>query len=70
MIQQSPDQYQDIRDGVRALCANFPDDYHLKVDQENAYPEEFVDTLVREGWLAALIPEEFGGSGPALQKPR
>ncbi len=66
MIQQSPDQYQDIRDGVRALCAKFPDDYHRKVDQANAYPEEFVDTLVKEGWLAALIPDEFGGSGLGL----
>jgi len=66
MIQQSPDHYQDIRDGVRALCANFPDEYHRKVDQENAYPEAFVDTLVREGWMSALIPEEFGGSGLGL----
>lgn len=66
MIQQSPDQYQDIRDGVRALCANFPDEYHRKVDQAKAYPEEFVDTLVKEGWMAALIPEKFGGSGLGL----
>jgi len=66
MIQQSPDQYQDIRDGVRALCANFPDEYHRNVDQAKAYPEEFVDTLVKEGWMAALIPEEFGGSGLGL----
>ncbi|MCZ7676697.1 MAG: acyl-CoA/acyl-ACP dehydrogenase [Roseovarius sp.] len=66
MIQQSPDQYRDIRDGVRALCANFPDEYHRNVDQAKAYPEEFVDTLVKEGWMAALIPEEFGGSGLGL----
>ena len=66
MIEQSPDQYQDIRDGVRALCANFPDEYHHRVDKKNAYPEEFIDALVKEGWMAALIPEEFGGSGLGL----
>lgn len=66
MIQQNPDQYQDIRDGVRALCASFPDEYHRKVDHEKAYPEEFVDTLVKEGWMSALIPEQFGGSGLGL----
>ena len=66
MIEQAPDQYQDIRDGVRALCAQYPDEYHRKVDQERGYPEEFVDALVKEGWLAALIPEEFGGSGLGL----
>ena len=62
MIQQAPDQYQDIRDGVRALCANFPDEYHRKVDQAKGYPEDFVDALVREGWMAALIPEAYGGA--------
>lgn len=58
--------YLEIREGVRALCANFPSEYHRKVDQARAYPEEFVDALTREGWLAALIPEEYGGSGLGL----
>ncbi|NHQ75039.1 acyl-CoA/acyl-ACP dehydrogenase [Roseovarius gahaiensis] len=60
------DEYQDIRDGVKSLCAQFPPEYHRKVDDERAYPEEFVDALTREGWMAALIPEEYGGSGLGL----
>ena len=42
----APDQYQDIRDAVRDLCAQFPDEYHRKVDEKRAYPEEFVDALL------------------------
>ena len=60
------EDYQDIRDGIRALCAEFPDDYHRKVDEDRVYPEEFVDALTREGWMAALIPEDYGGSGLGL----
>ncbi|KUF11270.1 acyl-CoA dehydrogenase family protein [Pseudoponticoccus marisrubri] len=60
------DPYQDIRDGVRALCAEFPPEYHRKVDTERGYPEAFVDALTRAGWLAALIPEDYGGSGLGL----
>ncbi len=60
------DEYQDIRDGVKSLCAQFPAEYHRKVDDERAYPEEFVDALTREGWMAALIPEDYGGSGLGL----
>ena len=62
MIHQ-PDQYQEIRDAVRALCAQFPDEYFRKVDEARAYPEEFVDALTKAGWMAALIPHEYGGSG-------
>ena len=60
------DDYQDIRDGVRALCARFPAEYHRKVDAAHAYPEDFVEALTREGWMAALIPEQYGGSGLGL----
>src|SRR5437762_13576483 len=60
------DKYHDIRDAVRALCAEFPDEYHRKVDAERAYPEAFVDALTKAGWLAALIPQEYGGSGLGL----
>ncbi|MBS0123796.1 acyl-CoA dehydrogenase family protein [Thetidibacter halocola] len=60
------DDYQDIREGVRALCATFPPEYHRKIDAERSYPEDFVDALTREGWMAALIPEEYGGSGLGL----
>jgi acyl-CoA dehydrogenase len=58
--------FPDIRDGVRALCAQFPDEYHRKVDAARAYPEEFVDALTKAGWLAAMIPQEYGGSGLGL----
>ena len=64
-IQQNHD-YQDIREAVRALCAEFPAEYFRKVDEARAYPEEFVTALTQAGWLAALIPEEYGGSGLGL----
>jgi acyl-CoA dehydrogenase len=60
------DQYQDIRDAVRALCAEFPDTYHRGIDAQRAYPEAFVNALTKAGWLAALIPQEYGGSGLGL----
>lgn len=60
------DRYQDIREGVRALCAQFPPEYHRKVDAEAGYPEEFVEALTRDGWMAALIPEKYGGAGLGL----
>ena len=58
--------YQDIRDAVRALCAEFPPEYHRQIDQDHSYPEAFVDALTKAGWMAALIPEEYGGSGLGL----
>ena len=60
------DQYQEIRDAVRALCAAYPDKYHRKIDAARAYPEAFVDALTAAGWMAALIPVEYGGSGLGL----
>ena len=65
-MNHAPDKYQDIRDAVRGLCAAFPDEYHRKVDEQKAYPEAFVDALTKAGWLAALIPTEYGGSGLGL----
>jgi acyl-CoA dehydrogenase len=64
-IQHTHD-YQDIREAVRALCAEFPAEYFRKIDEARAYPEEFVTALTQAGWLAALIPEEYGGSGLGL----
>ena len=58
--------YQEIREAVRALCAEFPGEYHRKIDEERGYPEEFVDALTKAGWMAAMIPEEYGGSGLGL----
>ena len=60
------DEFQDIRDAVRALCAEFPDEYHRKIDEARGYPAEFVEALTKAGWMAALIPEEYGGSGLGL----
>ncbi len=60
------DQYQDIRDAIRDLCKQFPDEYFRKVDEARAYPDTFVTALTQAGWLAALIPQEYGGSGLGL----
>lgn len=68
MYDSSTDEYQDIRDAVRALCAEFPDAYHRRIDEARGYPEEFVEALTRAGWMAALIPEEYGGSGLGLME--
>jgi len=61
-----PDQYQDMREALRDLCSSFDSAYWQKVDHERGYPEAFVDAMAQAGWLAALIPEEFGGSGLGL----
>ncbi len=66
LLKQAPDEYADIRDAVRALCAEFPDAYHRQVDVERGYPEAFVDALTQAGWLAAMVPTEYGGSGLGL----
>ena len=66
MIKTTTDKYQDIRDAVRALCAEFPNEYHRKIDEARGYPEAFVDALTQAGWLAAMIPHEYGGSGLGL----
>ena len=63
---QTPDAYQDIREAVRALCAQYPDEYFRQIDEQRAYPEAFVDALTQAGWLAAMIPQEYGGSGLGL----
>src|SRR5512135_1216276 len=57
------DEFADIRAGVRALCERFPGEYWRKLDRERAYPTDFVAALTEGGYLAALIPEEYGGSG-------
>ncbi|HPQ95859.1 MAG: acyl-CoA/acyl-ACP dehydrogenase [Thiothrix sp.] len=66
MQNPAEDRYQDIRDAIRALCASFPPEYHRKIDEARAYPETFVDALTQAGWMAALIPEQYGGSGLGL----
>jgi len=60
------DNHPELRDAVRALCAQFDSAYWQAVDEKRAYPEAFVDALTRAGWMSALIPEEYGGSGLSL----
>ncbi|MDQ7799826.1 MAG: acyl-CoA dehydrogenase family protein [Armatimonadota bacterium] len=57
------DPYRDLRDGVRKLCARFPDSYWRELDEQGAYPEAFVRAMTDAGYLAALIPPEYGGAG-------
>src|SRR3954449_7623408 len=56
-----------IREAVRALCRKFPGEYWRALDRERAYPTAFVQALTEAGFLAALIPEEYGGSGLPLR---
>jgi acyl-CoA dehydrogenase len=59
-------RHSELRSEVRALCARFPDDYWRRLDQAREYPQEFVDALTHAGYLAALIPQEYGGLGLGL----
>ncbi|CAJ95480.1 Acyl-CoA dehydrogenase related to the alkylation response protein AidB [Cupriavidus necator] len=64
---QDPDQlYPEIREAVRDLCAGFDSAYWQRVEEQNAFPETFVQALTQAGWLSALIPEAYGGSGLSL----
>ena len=60
------DQYQDLRSSIGELCKEFPAEYFRRIDEQRGYPEEFVTALTKAGWLAALIPEEYGGPGLGL----
>ena len=60
------DEHQEIRDALRQLCAGFDSTYWQGVDEQRAYPQAFVEALTKAGWLAALIPTEYGGSGLSL----
>ena len=62
----TPDQYQELREALRDLCGQFGSAYWQQVDEVRGYPEKFVDALTQAGWLAALIPTEYGGSGLGL----
>ena len=62
-MSHASDAHQDIRDAIRALCEQFPAEYFRQIDDERSYPEAFVDALTKAGWLAALIPQAYGGSG-------
>ena len=60
------DSHDELREALRALCKEYDSAYWQKVDEARGYPDEFVDALTKAGWLAALIPEEYGGSGLTL----
>jgi acyl-CoA dehydrogenase len=60
-----PQEFDDIRRSVRELCAHFPGEYWRELEPDR-YPTEFVDTLSRDGWLGALVPEQYGGAGMDL----
>ncbi|WP_278374138.1 acyl-CoA dehydrogenase family protein [Sphingobium xenophagum] len=61
------ESYADIREAVRRLCSHFPGEYWQGLDQDRAYPKDFVNALTEGGFLSVLIPEEYGGSGLGLQ---
>jgi acyl-CoA dehydrogenase len=66
MKTEGANTHQEIREAVRSLCALYPDQYFRKIDEARGYPEEFVNALTKAGWLAALIPQEFGGPGLSM----
>jgi len=61
------EDFPEIRESVRRICANFPGAYWRDLEQREAYPTEFVRALTEAGYLAALIPEEYGGAGLPLR---
>jgi acyl-CoA dehydrogenase len=60
---QAPEEHQAIRSAVRELCAGYPDAYWRELEHTHGYPTAFVKALTEAGWLAALIPSEYGGAG-------
>ena len=64
---EAGNDFADIRDSVRRVCADFPGAYWRKLEETGAYPSEFVQALTDAGFLSALIPEEYGGSGMPLR---
>lgn len=62
-VKENTQFHEELRQSVRAVCSKYPDSYWRELDANLAYPEEFVNEITRSGFLAALIPEEYGGSG-------
>jgi acyl-CoA dehydrogenase len=65
--QLDQNDFPDIREGVQRICANFPASYWRNLDEQEAYPQEFVKAMTDAGYLSVLIPEEYGGSGLSLR---
>ena len=59
-------EFPELREAMRDLCSRFKPEYHRQHDADATYPTEFIDALTKAGWLASMIPEEFGGSGLGL----
>src|SRR5215831_12175829 len=64
----SKEQCPEIRAEIRKFCSKYGDEYWRKLDREHTYPEQFVQELTQAGWLAALIPEQYGGSGLSMKE--
>lgn len=62
------ESYPEIREAMRALCADYPNEYWRELEKTNAYPDDFVKVMIENGFLSCLIPEEYGGSGLGLQE--
>jgi acyl-CoA dehydrogenase len=65
-MSQDRDRHPELRSALRELCKRFPDAYFRRIDEERGYPVEFVDALTQAGWLAVMIPQEYGGAGLGL----
>ena len=66
MTPEQSEELNFIREGVRGLCAEFPAEYWRKIDEQKGFPEAFVAAMTEAGWLSAMIPEQYGGSGLGL----
>ena len=67
-VKEGTQFHEELRESVRNVCSKYPDSYWRELDAKSAYPEEFVNEITKNGFLAALIPEEYGGSVLELQK--
>jgi acyl-CoA dehydrogenase len=65
-MHRAPEQHQDLRDALRDLCRQYPAEYFRRIDAEQGYPQAFIDALTAAGWLATMIPQEYGGAGLGL----
>ena len=66
MRDERQEEFAAIRDGVRGLCAGFPAEYWRRLDEQKGFPRDFVQAMTEAGWLSAMIPEAYGGSGLGL----
>jgi acyl-CoA dehydrogenase len=65
-MSEARERHPELRAALRELCSRFPDEYFRGIDDARGYPEAFVDALTQAGWLAVMIPEEYGGAGLGL----